>query len=169
MLNVRPEHAEDGGAIRAVHLAAFGQPDEADLVEALRESGDAVLSVVAEDRGRLVGHVLFSRLSIHTSGDRIVPALALAPMAVAPERQRQGIGSALLTEAIRECRVRGERVVIVVGHLGFYPRFGFSRERAVHLDSEFQCEAFMALELEPGVLSGLSGRVEYARAFGRFV
>jgi putative acetyltransferase len=168
MVRVRPEHADDGAAIRALQLAAFGQPDEADLVEALRESGDAVLSVVAEDRGRIVGHVLFSRLRIHTAVDRIVPALALAPMAVAPERQRQGIGSALLTEALRECRNRGERVVVVVGHLDFYPRFGFSRERAVHLDSAFQCEAFMALELEPGALSGLSGRVEYAPAFGRF-
>jgi putative acetyltransferase len=168
-LKIRQETPGDAGAIRAVQLAAFGQPDEADLVDALRDSGDAVLSVVAEDHGRIVGHVLFSRLTIHIESDQIVPALALAPMAVAPERQRQGIGSALLTEALREGRVRGERIVIVVGHVDFYPRFGFSRERAAHLESEFQCEAFMALELEPGALSRVSGRVEYAPAFGRVV
>jgi putative acetyltransferase len=168
MLNIRPERPDDAGAIRAVHVAAFGQPAEADLVEALRESGDAVFSVVAEDDGRIVAHVLFSRLAIHLDGDRIVAALALAPMAVAPERQRQGVGSALLTEALRGCRARAERIVIVVGHVDFYPRFGFSRARAAGLDSEFQCEAFMALELEPGALNGVSGRVEYAPAFGRF-
>jgi putative acetyltransferase len=168
-LKIRQERPGDAGAIRAVQLAAFGQPGEADLVETLRESGDAVVSVVAEDHGRIVGHVLFSRLTIHGAGGRIVPALALAPMAVAPERQRQGVGSALLTESLRECRVRGERLVIVVGHVDFYPRFGFSRERAAHLDSEFQCEAFMALELEPGALTGVSGRVEYPPPFGRLV
>jgi putative acetyltransferase len=167
-LNIRLERAGDAESIRAVQLAAFGQPDEADLVEALRESGDAVLSVVAEEAGRSVGHVLFSRLTIHADDGAVVPALALAPMAVVPDRQRQGIGSALLTEAFRECRARGEGIVIVVGHVEFYPRFGFSHERAAGLDSEFQCDAFMALELDPGALGGLTGRVEYAPAFQRF-
>ena len=169
MLSIVLERPGAVAAIRAVELAAFGRPDEADLVEALRENGDAVLSVVAEDAGRSVGHVLFSRLTIHADDGTVVPALALAPMAVVPERQRQGVGSALLTEALRECRARGERIVIVVGHVEFYPRFGFSRERATRLDSEFQCDAFMALELEPGALNGLSGRVEYAAPFRRFV
>src|SRR5690349_8990636 len=105
MPHILRERPGDAAAIRAVHLAAFGQPDEADLVDALRESGDAVLSVVAEEHGRIVAHVLFSRLTIHTDRNQVVPALALAPMAVAPERQRQGIGSALLTEALGECRV----------------------------------------------------------------
>src|SRR5262249_37270843 len=120
MLAIRLERAGDAGSIRAVQLAAFGQPDEADLVDALRDGGDAVLSVVAEENERIVSHVLFSRLRIHAGDDAVVPALALAPMAVAPERQRQGIGSALLTEALGECRARSERLVIVVGHVGFY-------------------------------------------------
>jgi putative acetyltransferase len=167
-LNLRLERPGDAGAIRAVQIAAFGHPDEADLVDALRESGDSVISVVAEKDGRLVGHVLFSRLTIHADGGEIVAALALAPMAVVPERQRQGVGTALLTEGLRECRVRGERIVIVLGHLDFYPRFGFSHERASRLDSEFQCDAFMALELEADALQGLAGRVEYAPAFRRF-
>jgi len=166
-LTLRLERPGDAGAIRAVQAAAFGQPDEADLVDALRDAGDAVVSVVAEDRGRIIGHVLFSRLTIHAEGGGTVAALALAPMAVLPERQRQGIGTALLTEALRECRARGERIVIVVGHLDFYPRFGFSREHVTRLDSEFQCEAFMGLELEAGALQGLAGRVEYAASFGR--
>jgi putative acetyltransferase len=97
----------------------------------------------------------------------MVAALALAPMAVVPERQRQGVGTALLTEALRECRLRGERIVIVLGHLDFYPRFGFSHERASRLDSEFQCDAFMALELAADALQGLAGRVEYAPPFRR--
>jgi len=151
-----------------VAAAAFEQPDEADLVDALRESGDAVLSVVAEEDGRIVGHVLFSRLTIHGARGEIVAALALAPMAVVPERQRQGVGTALLTGALRECRARGERIVIVLGHPEFYPRFGFSHERASRLDSEYQCDAFMALELEAGALQGLAGRVEYAAPFRRF-
>jgi len=167
-VNIRLERAGETESIRAVQLAAFGQPDEADLVEALRESGDAVLSLVAEEDGRGVGHVLFSRLTIHADDGAVLPAVALAPMAVVPERQRQGIGSALLSEALRACRARGERIVIVVGHLDFYRRFGFTHERAARLDSEFQCEAFMALELEPGALNGLSGRVEYAAPFRRF-
>jgi putative acetyltransferase len=167
-LNIRPERAGDAEAIRSVELAAFGQPDEADLVDALRAGGDTVLSLVAEAESRIVGHVLFSRLRIHVDDGAIIPAVALAPMAVAPERQRRGIGSALLHEALRECRARGERIVIVVGHVDFYPRFGFSHERASQLRSEFQGEAFMALEFEPGALNGLSGRVEYAVPFRRF-
>jgi putative acetyltransferase len=168
MLKIRVERPDDTGAIRAVQSAAFGQPDEADLVDALRESGDAVLSLVAEIGGRIVGHVLFSRLTIHVDDGPVVAALALAPMAVVPERQREGIGSTLLTEALRECRARRERIVIVVGHVDFYPRFGFSHERASHLRSELQCEAFMALELEPDALNRLAGRVEYAVPFRRF-
>jgi putative acetyltransferase len=167
-LIVRLERPGDAGAIRAVQVAAFGQPSEADLVDALRESGEAVVSVVAEDSGRVVGHVLFSRLTIHADGGGTVSALALAPMAVSPERQRQGVGTALLTEALHECRARGERIVIVLGHLDFYPRFGFSHERASPLDSEYQCDAFMALELEAGALQGVAGRVEYAAPFRRF-
>jgi putative acetyltransferase len=167
-LNVRLERPGDAGAVRAVEVAAFGQPDEAELVDALRDSGDAVLSVVAEEHDRIIGHVLFSRLRIHIDNGEVVPALALAPMAVVPERQRQGIGSALLTAALHECRARGERIVIVLGHVDFYPRFGFSHDRAARLDSEFQGEAFMALELAPGALQGLAGRVEYAAPFRRF-
>jgi putative acetyltransferase len=168
-MRITQERAGDAAAIREVQLAAFGHADEADLVDALRESGDAVLSLVAEESGRIAGHVLFSRLTIHADHGEIVPALALAPMAVAPERQRQGVGTALLTEALHECRVRGERIVIVLGHLDFYPRFGFSHERAARLDSEFQCDAFMALELQADALQGLAGRVEYAAPFRRFV
>lgn len=167
-MTIRPERAGDAAAIRSVELAAFGQPDEADLVDALRAGGDAVLSLVAEADGRVVGHVQFSRLTIHVDDGRTLPAVALAPMAVVPERQRQGIGSALVSAALRECRARGERIVIVVGHVAFYPRFGFSHQRASLLRSEFQCEAFMALELEAGALQDLAGRVEYAAPFCRF-
>src|SRR4051812_17582267 len=101
------------------------------LVDALRSAGDVVLSIVAEQDEEVVGHVLFSRLKIHTEGGGVIPAVALAPMAVMPERQRQGIGSALLRAALEECRRVRECIVIVVGHTHFYPlypRFGFSHE-----------------------------------------
>ena len=114
VLRILAERPGDAAAIRAVHLAAFAQRNEADLVDALRDSGEAVLSMVAEDEGRIVGHVLFSRLTIHVDDGQTVPAVALAPMAVAPERQRQGIGSTLLTEALRECRARGFPVATVM-------------------------------------------------------
>jgi putative acetyltransferase len=162
---MRREGADDRLAIRRVNELAFEGQVEADLVDALRAAGDVVLSMVSVDGATIVGHVLFSRLNIRTDDGRIVPALALAPMAVMPGRQREGIGSALLTEALDACRRLGERIVIVVGHTNFYPRFGFSHEKTTGLRSCYQCDAFMGLELEPAALRGVDGEVEYARAF----
>jgi putative acetyltransferase len=136
------------------------------LVGALRESGDVVLSLVAEESGAIVGHILFSRLKLHINDGRVVTGVALAPMAVRPDRQRQGIGSTLVTAALSECRRRGERIAIVVGHTNFYPRFGFSHAKAAALRSVFQCDAFMAVELRPAALDGVAGAVEYPAAFG---
>jgi putative acetyltransferase len=162
---IRPEREDDHAAIRAVNEAAFGGREEADLVEALRADGAVLLSLVAEVDGQVVGHVLFGRMSIETStGD--VPAVALAPMAVVPGHQRQGIGSQLIPSGLDQLRSLGERIVIVVGHAGFYPRFGFSSETARLLDAPFHRESFMALELAPGALDDVRGRVRYPVAFG---
>ena len=162
---IRGEDSAEWAVIRSINEAAFGGLEEADLVDKLRADGDALLSLVAELEERIVGHVLFSRMWIETSSG-LVAAVALAPMAVLPEQQRRGIGGRLIRSGLDLLRGGGERIVIVVGHPGYYPRFGFSSERARSLESPFPIEAFMAMELSPGALAGISGRVIYPAAFG---
>jgi putative acetyltransferase len=162
---VRAESPQDRESIREVHRRAFGQEDEARLVDALREGGYARLSLVAEESGRVVGHVLFSDLPIVTQAGTL-DALALAPLAVLPERQGQGIGTRLVREGLRACAGAGHRVVVVLGHPDYYPRFGFSAQLAERLKAPFSGPAFMALELVPGALAGIRGEVRYPRPFG---
>jgi putative acetyltransferase len=162
---VRDERDVDDAAIRDVNVAAFGGADEADLIAALRADGDVLLSLVAEADGAVVGHILFSRMFIETPGGA-VPAVALAPVAVRPDRQRQGIGGRLIRQGLGQLRSAGERIVIVLGHPAYYPRFGFSAAQARALQSPFEGDAFMTLELSPGALDGITGRVRYAPAFG---
>lgn len=164
---VRREEVSDRLAVHEVNCLAFGQDLEAVLVEQLHAGGYVRLALVAEDAGTIVGHILFSTLPIHTS-DGVVPALALAPMAVVPDRQRQGIGSTLVREGLRRCAELGERIVVVLGHPAYYPRFGFSPALATALESPYAGEAFMALELVPGALAGVRGAVKYAPPFEAF-
>ena len=164
-LIVRAETATDHSMIRQVNEAAFGGADEADLVEALRMEAAVLLSIVAESDGRIVGHILFSRMSIDTPTGAIAAA-ALAPMAVWPPYQRHGIGGRLIRDGLEALRGLGERIVIVVGHPAFYPRFGFSTGQARFLEHPFPPDVFMALELSPGALDGIRGRVRYPQPFG---
>jgi putative acetyltransferase len=168
-LIIRSETTADQEAIRHVNRLAFGQEDEARLVDALRGRGYVRVSLVAEKTSQLVGHILFSDLPIITEGGT-VPALALAPMAVLPGLQNQGIGSALVHKGLEACRQQGHRIVVVVGHTHFYPRFGFSPKLAAHLESPFSgSDSFMALELVPGALDGVVGRAQYPPPFGAWV
>jgi putative acetyltransferase len=165
---IRPETAEDQQAIRHVNRAAFGADDEANLVDALRDGGFVEVSLVAQVNGDVVGHILFSRLSIITNSG-IVEALSLAPLAVVPNHQRRGIGSKLVGAGLQACREKGHQIVLVLGHPKFYPRFGFSAELAQPLSSPFGgSEAWMALELVPDALKGVSGKVRFASPFGEF-
>ena len=164
---IRPETPADHAAIREVNRLAFGGDDEARLVDALRDGGYVRVSLVAEEGGRVVGHILFSDLPIVTAGGT-VEALALAPMAVIPSHQRRGIGSMLVREGLRACREAGHRIVVVLGHPEFYPRFGFSAKLAERLRSPFSGPAFMAVELVPGALEGVEGEVRYPPPFGAF-
>ena len=164
-LVIRAEAPSDLDPIRKVNRAAFGQEDESRLVDALRDGGYVRLSLVAEREERVVGHILFSDLPIITDCGTL-PTLALAPMAVRPEFQRQGIGSELIRRGLDLCQAQGHRTVIVLGHPEFYPRFGFSAELARPLVSPFSGEAWMALELEKGSLQGVVGRVDYPSPFG---
>jgi putative acetyltransferase len=163
-IQVRPEREADLPAIRTVNNEAFGGNSEARLVDALRSGGYARQSLVAEHEGSVIGHILFSALEIQTK-DGIVPALALAPMAVLPGWQRQGIGSQLIRAGLDACRQQGHRIVIVLGHPEFYARFGFSTDLARPLLSPYAGPAWMALELQPGALKGVAGQVVYPPPF----
>src|SRR5262249_3955586 len=146
---IRPEIADDHEAIRHVNRLAFGQEEEARLVQALRDGGHVRVSLVAEIDCQVVGHILFSDLSIVTESTTI-PALALAPMAVLPEVQNQGIGSALVRLGLEVCKEQGHQIVVVVGHPAFYPRFGFSQHLAAKIESPYSGKpSFMAAELVP--------------------
>ena len=168
MITIRAEQPADEAAIHEVNALAFGREAEARLVAALR-GGDAFvpeLSLVAVDDGQVVGHVLLSRVGIEgQAGDG--SALALGPIAVRPERQRQGIGSALVRQALDEARRLGYTVVVLIGHPDYYPRFGFGPARARGLESAWPVpdEVFMVRELVPGALAGVCGAVRYAPAF----
>lgn len=165
---IRPETVADHGAIRQVNQLAFGQNAEARLVDELRAGGHVRASLVAAVDARLVGHILFSDLPIITETG-MVPALALAPLAVLPAYQNQGIGSALVDRGLEVCRDQGHRIVVVLGHPQYYPRFGFSARLAESLASPFDGgESFMAAELVAGALDGVRGRVEYAPPFAAF-
>ena len=159
------DNAAEHATIRAVNVAAFGGPDEAALVDRLRASEHALISLVGERGGCIAGHIMFSRMWISTQ-QGLVSAVALAPLAVLPEYQRKGIGSLLVQRGLESLQGRGEGIVIVVGHPAYYPRFGFSTEAATSLESPFPREAFMAMELSAGALEGIRGRVVYPPAFG---
>lgn len=160
----RDERPPDRSAILQLNRDAFGGDGEAELIEKLHADGLVAASLVAED-GPVIGHILLSWLRLEMDS-RMLRGLALAPMAVAPARQRQGIGSRLVKAAIQAARRIGADAVIVLGHPAFYPRFGFSAQDAAKLASPFTGPAFMALELTPGALAGRRGSVVYPASFG---
>jgi putative acetyltransferase len=162
---VRRENADDVGAIRVVNEVAFGGSEEADLVDRLRKEGAVLASFVAESEGRVIGHIMFSRMLIEAA-ESSIPSVALAPLAVLPTYQRGGVGSRLVQFGLEWLRTRGERSVLVLGHPRYYQRFGFSTDRARALTSSFSPDAFMALELVANALDGIRGSVRYPAAFG---
>jgi putative acetyltransferase len=163
---LRPEIAADHAEVRRVNELAFGRPAEADLVDAVRAAGAATLSLVAVHEGRVVGHILFSPVTVASpSGDFV--AVGLAPMAVLPEVQKQGVGSLLVRAGLDNLRRAGHEIVVVLGHPEYYPRFGFGRSRAHGIRWEHKApdEAFMVMELRPGALGGRGGVVRYRSEF----
>lgn len=169
MPEIRPEIPADYPEVYRVNKMAFdGREAEPRLVEALRNSEDFIpdLSLVAVVDGEIVGHILFSPIVVEI-GSEDVTCISLAPMAVLPSLQSQGIGSALVRRGLEKVRSLGYPFVIVLGHPSYYPRFGFSAEKARYLTCPFgDCgEAWMALELIPGALQGVQGKVVYPTAF----
>ena len=164
-MRIRAETEADWAAIDDVNRQAFGRVEEATLVRRLRDDGLVVASLVAEQDQAVVGHLMLSQLPTVVEGRRL-QAVALAPVAVRPERQRQGIGSLLVEASVEAARERSVEAIIVLGHPRYYPRFGFSAAAAQGLAAPFSGEAFMALELVPGALAGKAGWVHYPAAFG---
>jgi putative acetyltransferase len=164
-MRIRLERPADVAAVRAINEAAFGAGQEANLVDALREREKAHLSLVAERNGSILGHILFSPVTLLGHAD--VKIMGLAPMAVSPTEQRQGIGSALVSGGLDRCKQRGVDAVVVLGHPTYYPRFGFTPASRFAIRSEYDVrdDVFMALELERGVLHGKSGVIRYHAAF----
>lgn len=153
--------AEYWGAIHGVVSAAFGRADEAELVRQLRDDGDVVLELAAFEGEAVLGHILFSSLTIEPATIRIA---ALAPVSVVPARQKQGIGSALIREGLARCA--GFDACAVLGEPDYYKRFGFGLDSAHTLQSVYSGSAYQALEFKPGALAGGVWRVIYPKAFG---
>lgn len=163
-VEVRPESGGDVEAIRAVHLAAFPTSAEADLVARLHQDGDCEISLVAQQSGGIVGHVMLSRMTV-SAGDRAWRALGLGPVAVLPGAQGSGIGSELIRSALAIAQALGEEIVFVLGEPEYYERFGFSEESAAPFASPYSGPYFMASWLRPGPAEPVDGTAGYAPAF----
>ncbi len=164
---VRPERPADRAAVHALNAAAFDTPMEADLVDALRQDGSAWiegLSYVAETAdGELAAYALVTRCLVDED-----PALVLAPVATLPKYQRQGAGRAVIEAVVEAARARGqERLLTVLGHPEYYPRFGFTRASGFGVRPGFEVpdEAMMAMVFE-GEAAVPSGTIRYPAAFG---
>jgi putative acetyltransferase len=165
-VTVRDEAPADVDAVRDVVTCAFEQPAEAILVDALRKAGRATISLVAERDGRVVGHVLFSPVTL-AEAPHAPFASGLAPLAVLPEHQKHGVGSALVRAGLARCRSAGHAFVVVLGSPTYYGRFGFVDAERYRLHSEYHVPpgVFQALEIAPHGLSGMSGLVRYSEEF----
>ncbi len=164
-MQVRPEKPADAPAIRAVNKLAFGSSEEADIVETLRGKPLPLVSLVAESNGHVIGHILFSPVSLAGGAD--VCLMGLGPMAVHPAHQRRGIGTALVREGLDRCREMGCAAAVVLGHPDYYQRFGFVPASSYGISCEYDVpdEVFMLVELQPRSLQRAKGKVVYDEAF----
>ena len=164
-MEIRPERAADIPVIHALNRAAFETATEAELVDALRDQAEPIVSLVADDRGSIVGHILFSPVTL--SGGRGLKIMGLAPMAVLPAEQRRGIGSALVRAGLEHCTQLGCGAVVVLGHPEYYPRFGFipASQFGVTCEYDVPDDVFMVCELAPEAMRGESGTIRYHAAF----
>lgn len=167
---IRAATAADLDTIAEVHRQAFetgefGHQGEADLVRAVHTDGDALVSLVAELDDAIIGHVLFSRMAVEADGAALSGA-ALAPVAVLPSYQGQGIGSVLIERGLDLLRNQGIQTSFVLGHANYYTRFSYSTETALPFASPYAGPHFMALFLDKSLALPESGRADYAAAFG---
>lgn len=167
-VEIRQEMAKDYPAVYALNLAAFGRKDEARLADRLRLSEAFIpeLSLVATIDNKIVGYILFTRISI-VDRETETASLSLAPMAVLPGMQRQGIGTQLMLYGLNRAKESGFKSVIVLGHEKYYPKFGFMPTTKWHIEPPFNIpeNAFMGLELVDNGLKGVTGIVKYSKEF----
>jgi putative acetyltransferase len=163
---IRPEKPEDIESIRNINKQAFGQDKESKLVDRLRNRGVLTISLVAVQDGEVVGHIAFSPVVVESVNSGFT-AITLAPLAVSPAHQRNGIGSQLVGAGLEECRRLGHDIVFLVGHPNYYPRFGFVLAMPKGINCEFEVpeEAWMVLELTEGALAGRRGMVKFEPEF----
>jgi putative acetyltransferase len=167
MIRIRPEQPEDATSVHTVNEMAFGQPTEANLVDELRVACPDAVSLVAASDDQVVGHILFTPVTV-ADGEHEVKDMGLAPMAVLPDHQRQGIGSQLAKAGLAILRQRNCPFVIVLGHPEYYPRFGFlpaSRHGLVCQWDGVPDEAFMVLIFDEAIMSTVSGMARYRDEF----
>jgi putative acetyltransferase len=162
---IRPEEPKDFTGVYTVNAAAFDTPAEANLVEVLRVEAHPYVSLVAEEDGEIVGHILFSPVVL--SGHEDLKIMGLGPIAVAPGQQMKGIGSALVKVGLERCKDLSYSAVVVLGHKGYYPRFGFTPSVKFGIGCEYDVppEVFMVIELVPGYLQEAQGIIRYHNAF----
>ena len=162
-INIRFEQPNDIEQIKNVHLIAFETETEANIVDALRNAGVDLISLVAEMNGKIIGHILFSPVKF----DKDTKIMGLAPMAVLPNWQRKGVGSKLINEGMKACKQAGYEAVVVLGHPDYYPRFGFEPSVNFKINSEYDIppEVFMVKELKKGALKDTFGIVKYHQIF----
>jgi len=163
VIEIREERADDIAAVRDLNRRAFGQDQESNIVDALRANGAALLSLVATLNGQVVGHIMYSPLSI----DGKFEGAALGPMAVLPQCQREGIGTKLIEAGNRKLKDDGCPFIIVVGHADYYPRFGFkpASEHGIKCEWDVPDNVFMLLVLDQAKMAGVAGLAKYRPEF----
>ncbi len=160
---VRTEQSSDIESIYELNAAAFdGRTEEAELVDALRQDGDLLLSLVAVQEGEIVGHLAFSRVTVD-AGPHPEGGVVLAPIGVRPDLQGREVGTRLIEAGLEHLRGRGESLVVVVGNPGYYTRFGFSVELGASYPNVYSGRHFMALVI--GDAAAPVGHVSYPEAF----
>jgi putative acetyltransferase len=165
MITIRDEQPGDAAEIRDLTTLAFGGPCEAEIIDTLRESCPGLVSLVAVENDTIVGHILFSLVTIDGS---TIPGMSLAPMAVLPEYQRRGIGTNMVRQGIARLREEGCPFVVVLGHPDYYPRFGFVPASLYGLTSQWEGvpdEAFMVIIIDENSMNGAHGVVRYQDEF----
>jgi putative acetyltransferase len=167
LTQIRVAYPGDEAAIVRVHREAFGRVEEAEIARRLHARGDTCVSLAAQDGDEIIGHVFFSPVSVDGRTFARSP-MGLGPVGVLPDHQRSGAGIALCRAGIDACRARGTPFLVVLGHPTYYPRFGFVPAMRFGLSFGLMPprDAFMAMELVPGALTGVTGPVRYGPEFG---
>ncbi len=165
MIRIRDEQQTDITRVHELNSLAFEAETEANLVDVLRETAQPVISLVATEDDTVVGHIMFTPVELSDRSSLAI--MGLAPMAVTPDRQRCGIGSALANEGLNRCAKIAAGAVVVLGHSAYYPRFGFVPASTMSIACEYDVpdEAFMVMILDKETMAGVSGVATYRKEF----